>query len=152
MVDIFFYLFENYNGIAQCPDALTLARRLANEGFEEHEVRSAVLWVEQLRSPLEIVQVRDMSANSQRIYHVSERSQIGDANLNMLDTLVHAGSIRESQRELIIERCMMLPPNAISQPDTFKALLLTILWADNQEINDMLLHGLMDEVAGEARH
>ncbi|WP_162845121.1 DUF494 family protein [Hydromonas duriensis] len=152
MVDIFFYLFENYGGIAQCPDALTLARRLANEGFEEQEVRSAILWVEQLRTPLNIVQVAGMAAFSQRIYHVSERSQIGDANLAMLDSLVHAGSIDEKQREIIIERCLMLPIQAMGQPESFKALLLTILWADNQEINDVLLHGLMDEVEGETQH
>ena len=150
MVDIFFYLFENYVGIAQCPDALTLARRLSYEGFEEHEVRSAVLWVEQLRTPLEIVQVNAQRSPSQRIYHQSERSQIGDDSLVMLDALVHANSITESQRERIIERCMMLP-QPISQPDTFKALLLTILWADDQNIDDMLLHGLMDD-ADEVRH
>lgn len=150
VVDIFFYLFENYVGIAQCPDALTLARRLSYEGFEEHEVRSAVLWIEQLRTPIEIVQVNAKRSPSHRIYHQSERSQIGDEGLLMLDSLLHANSITEFQRELIIERCMMLP-HPIGQPDTFKALLLTILWADNQEIDDMLLHGLMDD-SDEARH
>lgn len=151
LVDIFFYLFENYVGIAQCPDALTLARRLSYEGFDEHEVRSAVLWVEQLRTPLEIVHVQPKQEKSQRIYHMSERSQIGDANLNMLDALVVAGSVDEKQRELVVERCMMLP-NSVSQPDAFKALVLTILWADNQEIDEMLLHSLMDDSTDETRH
>ena len=54
MADIFFYLLENYAGITQCPDAATLARRLAYEGFEENEVRAAIAWVELLRQPLGI--------------------------------------------------------------------------------------------------
>mgnify|MGYP000275871898 CR=1 FL=1 len=55
MADIFFYLLENYAGITQCPDAATLARRLAYEGFEENEVRAAIAWVELLRQDIEAV-------------------------------------------------------------------------------------------------
>ena len=151
MVDIFFYLIENYPGIAQCPDAITLARRMAYEGFEEHEVQAAVLWVEELRKPLDIEWITPTHEHSTRVYHSVERVHLGDDNLNLLSSLEHVGSISAQQREHIIERCMMLP-HGIINADTFKALVLTILWADNQAINDALLHALMDDFGSELCH
>ncbi len=143
MVDIFFYLFENYNGIAQCPDAPTLARRMAYEGFDEHEVHAAVLWIEQLRQPLPMTQYHRMTQGSSRVYHSSERSQIGDEGIALLAQLEQAGSIDDIQRERIVERCMLLP-HAMTSVDQFKALLLTIMWAENHDIDELLLHSLLD--------
>ncbi len=151
MVEIFFYLIENYPGIAQCPDAATLARRMAYEGFEDHEVQAAVVWVEELRKPLAIEWFNAAELSSTRVFHVVERLHVGDDNLNLLCGLEHAGSISAQQREHIIERCMMLP-HGIINADTFKALILTILWADNQAINDALLHALMDDFGSEMCH
>lgn len=145
LVNIFFYLFENYNGITQCPDALTLARRMTHEGFDENEVRAAVLWVEQLKQPLPITQYHRMAARSQRIYHMSEIAQIGQENLLLLAQLEVTGSLDSVQRERIVERCMLLP-YPITSSDHFKALLLTVLWAENHEISDMLLHVLLDQI------
>jgi Smg protein len=150
VVDIFFYLFENFTGINQCPDAPTLARRMASDGFEEHEVRAAVSWIEQLRQPLPITQYRRMQPISFRIYHASERIQISDAGLNLLSQLEHAGSIDAITRERIVERCMLLP-YPIASEEAFKALLLTILWAENLEIDELLLHSLLDQT-DDVRH
>lgn len=144
MADIFFYLLENYAGITQCPDAVTLARRLAYEGFEENEVRAAIAWVELLRQPLGLEVIHPTHAHSHRIYHAAERVHLGDDNLNFLSSLVHSGSISGEQRERIIERCMMLP-TVPSNVEHFKALVLTVLWADNQNIDDALLHTMLDE-------
>ena len=69
---------------------------------------------------------------------------MGDDNLNFLSSLVHSGSISGEQRERIIERCMMLP-TVPSNVEHFKALVLTVLWADNQNIDDALLHTMLDE-------
>ena len=144
MADIFFYLLENYAGITQCPDAVTLARRLAYEGFEENEVRAAIAWVELLRQPLGVEVVHPTHAHSHRIYHAAERVHLGDDNLNFLSSLVHSGSISGEQRERIVERCMMLP-TVPSNVEYFKALVLTVLWADNQNMDDALLHTMLDE-------
>ncbi|MFZ1418135.1 MAG: DUF494 family protein [Burkholderiaceae bacterium] len=151
MADIFFYLLENYAGITQCPDAATLARRLAYEGFEENEVRAAIAWVELLRQPLGIEVVHATHAHSHRIYHSAERLHLGDDNLNFLSSLAHGASISAEQRERIIERCMMLPvvPNSVEH---FKALVLTILWADEQSIDDALLHAMLDESDSDLCH
>lgn len=144
MADIFFYLLENYAGITQCPDAVTLARRLAYEGFEENEVRAAIAWVELLREPLGIEVLHATHARSHRVYHASERMHLGDENLNFLSSLEHSQSITVEQRERIIERGMMLPA-VPSHVDHFKALVLTVLWADNQSIDDALLHAMLDD-------
>lgn len=151
MVDIFFYLLENYPGIAQCPDAITLARRMAYEGFEEHEVHAAVTWVEQLREPLAIECFAATHAHSTRVFHNLEWLHIGHENLNLLSSLEYAHSITAQQREHIIERCMVLPFGMINT-ETFKALVLTILWADNQTIDDALLHALMDDFGSAISH
>ncbi|MGL4767491.1 MAG: DUF494 family protein [Formosimonas sp.] len=149
--EVFLYLLENFTAINQCPDALTLARRLAYEGFEEAEVRSAVLWVEQLRQPMPVAHLHEATTGSQRIYHDSERSQLGDDNIALLAQLEHNRSISATQREYIIERTMMLPPVTLNT-DAFKALLLTILWAHEHDIEDVLLHALVDDVGGETVH
>lgn len=151
MAEIFFYLLENYAGITQCPDAVTLARRLAYEGFEENEVRAAIAWVELLRQPLDIEVLHSTHAHSHRVYHPAERTHLGDDNLNYLSSLVHSSSISSEQSERIVERCMMLPavPNHIEH---FKALVLTVLWADNQSIDDGLLHAMLDESETDSCH
>mgnify|MGYP003603754235 CR=1 FL=1 len=151
MFEVFLYLLENYTAISQCPDAPTLARRLAHEGFDEFEVRSAVLWVEQLRRPLVISLIHDATASSHRIYHESERAQLGDDNLALLAQLEQNQSITAIQREYIVERAMMLP-QMVHRSDVFKALLLTILWAHEHDIDDVLLHALVDEIGGETVH
>lgn len=150
MLDVFLYLLENYAGITQCPDAPTLARRLTQEGFEEFEVRSAVIWVEQLRQPL-IFKYLNNEVGHMRIYHDTEYAQLGHRNIDLLMQLERNNSINPHQRELIIERAMLLP-QAIHRMDVFKALLLTVLWADEHEIHDSLLHGLIDQIEGEAIH
>jgi Smg protein len=149
--EVFLYLLENYTAISNCPDAPTLARRLANEGFDEFEVRSAVLWVEQLRRPLVITHLHDVSETSQRIYHDTERTQLGNDNIALLAQLEANQSITAVQREYIIERAMMLP-HMIHRADVFKALLLTILWAHEHDIDDVLLHALIDEIGDETLH
>lgn len=150
MFDVFLYLLENYTGITQCPDAPTLARRLTQEGFEEFEVRSAVMWVEQLRQPL-IFKYLNNELDRVRLYHETEKAQLGLRNIDLLMQLERNDSINPQQRELIIERAMLLP-QPIHRMDTFKALLLTILWADQHEINDSLLHGLIDQIEGDVIH
>ena len=151
VADIFFYLLENYAGITQCPDAATLARRLSYEGFEENEVRAAIAWVELLRQPLGIEVVHATHAHSHRVYHSAERLHLGDENLNFLSSLAHGASISAEQRERIVERCMMLPvvPSSVEH---FKALVLTILWADEQSIDDALLHAMLDESDSDLCH
>lgn len=151
MFDVFLYLLENYTGITQCPDSPTLARRLAQEGFEEFEVRSAVMWVEQLRQPLVFQHLNAELASSARVYHETERLQLGDDNIALLTQIERSGSIEPKQREIIIERVMLLP-HIVHRTDVFKALLLTILWADEHEINDSLLHSLIDQIEGETIH
>ena len=151
MFEVFLYLLENYLSVNQCPDAPTLARRLANEGFDEFEVRSAVLWIEQLRQPLVLKQLKPSLANSQRIYHESERVQLGDENIALIAQLEYNQSISADQREYIIERAMMLP-YLMHRTDVFKALLLTILWAHEHDIDDVLLHALIDEMGDDTLH
>ncbi len=151
MFEVFLYLLENYAGIDQCPEAPLLARRLASVGFEEHEVRSAVLWVELLRMPLEIAVIGAQRNASTRVYHESERAQLGDANIDLLAQLEINRSIDAAQREVIIERVMMLP-HPVRDEGAFKALLLTVLWAGEHEIDDVLLHGLIDQMGDETLH
>ena len=76
---------------------------------------------------------------------------MGDENLNFLSSLAHGASISAEQRERIVERCMMLPvvPSSVEH---FKALVLTILWADEQSIDDALLHAMLDESDSDLCH
>ena len=144
VAEIFFYLLEHYSGIQQCPDAVTLARRLAYQGFEETDVRAAIAWVELLRQPLNIEVLHAVEADSHRIYHSAERLHVGDENLLYLNSLVHSGSISNAQSERILERCMLLPSTP-QQLEYFKALVLTILWADNQSIEETLLQTMLGD-------
>ena len=85
------------------------------------------------------------------MFHNLEWLHIGEENLKLLSSLEHAHSISAQQREHIIERCMVLPFGMINT-ETFKALVLTILWADNQTIDDALLHALMDDFGSAVSH
>lgn len=124
---------------------------MSYEGFDEHQVQAAVVWVEQLRTPLPVQWVQASHAHSQRIYHYMEQTHIGSTNLQLLTSLEHNQSIQGQQREHIIERCMQLPQSIVNG-DTFKALILTILWADNQMIDDALMHALMEAALPEIAH
>lgn len=149
--DIFFYLIENYPAIGQCPNARTLAHRLAIEGFDEPEVRMAVAWIETLRQPLALQVVHTMQAQHQRIYHLSEQIHLGRTAIHSLTQLEHDEVITAEQRERIIERCMMLPV-VPSQTEAFRTLVLTILWAENSNLDNALTHSMMQDFDDGLRH
>ena len=114
-------------------------------------MRAAIAWVELLRQPLGIEVVHATHAHSHRVYHSAERLHLGDENLNFLSSLAHGASISAEQRERIVERCMMLPvvPSSVEH---FKALVLTMLWADEQSIDDAMLHAMLDESDSDLCH
>ena len=140
MIDIFVYLFENFHDFSDHPKHETLARKLGAVGFEEKEISEALSWLAELkRFP---VQGFDYGHRSARILSFEESNKLGMECYRFLLFLESAGLTTGSQREIIIDRAMVLEDNPVPL-GKFKIIVLMVLWSSKSELEPLIVEELL---------
>ncbi len=145
MFDVLVYLFENYYAPESCPEADVLAKRLMAAGFEDDEIDEALAWLYQLAETTEqSLELSNMSVESTRVYAPIERDFLGDESINYLSFLSQSGALPAPLREIVINRCLDMPADAISL-EHVKIITLMVLWSQEAQIDHLILEELLTD-------
>ena len=149
MFDILVYLFENYYQAQAYPDYDTLERKLHAAGFENDDIQDALDWLNTLtRRPDEGLPESLDTRTSFRGYSADESSKLTLESRGFIAFLESAKILTPLLRELIIERAMSLPSDAVGL-DTLKVIVLMVLWTRRGNVDALILDELIPD--GEKR-
>lgn len=126
MFDVFAYLVQEYPDFSACPDAEQLARRLFAAGFEDEDIEDALSWLDLLDSaaaPEPLAQ----PAGGMRVFNDEEMDRLSLETRGFLQFLDANQVLDMSQRELVIERLLELPPGEVDS-DVARLVVLMVLW------------------------
>ncbi len=140
MIDILVYLFENFHDFSAHPKQEALARKLGAAGFEEKDVSEALDWLTELKSSQ--FQPFEFADRSTRFLSFDERSKLGTECHRFLLFLESAGLATGSQRELIIDRAMVLEDNPVPL-GKFKIIALMVLWSSQASLDPLIVEELL---------
>lgn len=142
MIDILVYLFENYHDLSSHPENEALARKLGAVGFEKQDISTALDWLSELKNAP--VQPLACHSDSIRIFLHEELSKLGPDSYRFLVFLESADLITAAQREIIIDRVMVLDDSPVPL-DRFKIIVLMVLWSCEQFLEPLIVEELLSE-------
>ena len=131
MLSIFVYLYNNFHHPQSFPDTLVLAQRLAEVGFDDEEIVTALDWLSESKQ-LKWSPYSDASPHAFRLYTQQEQALLGVEVIGKIENLIANGVLNPEQRELLIEQAFAIGEMPLST-ENFQAILLMLLWADSRE-------------------
>ena len=169
MFDVLVFVYEHYWEAEACPELPLLGRRLSAAGFEGDEIEQALHWLEGLDAASKSAELIDIapkskvlpkpqsqsasqptslvsepSANSLRIYSQAELNRLGAECLGFLQFLQSAGVMPCAMSEIVLERAMASPVEAVTLDD-FKIIILMVYWSFGIEPDILVLDELCDD-------
>ena len=152
MFDVLVYLYENYGAFESCQDAAALGRSLADAGFDDEEIRDAIVWLQGLaRMVRDCGSPRLEQSRGLRVYTPAEYARLGKAAIGFLASLDAAGQLSARQREIVIERALAITETPITVATT-KIIVLMVLWSHAAEVDFLLLEELLDDDESHLMH
>jgi Smg protein len=159
MLDVLSFVYETYWHSDACPELPALQRKLCAVGFDDDEVQTALMWLEDLKSAARSLprthappsERRDLGLSeppsapphSMRLLSAAEQSHIGQQSWGFLLFLISAGALPAERLELVLERLMATPGDPI-QVDELKLIVLMVFWSLNEEPDALVLDELCD--------
>ncbi len=144
MFDVLVYLFENYYQSESYPDQDTLARKLHAAGFENQDISEALDWLKGLHGKHNGLPESLESSLSVRLYAKDEQAKLSAESRGFLFFLESAHVLTPLLRELIIERAMALEGEYVGL-DTFKVIVLMVLWTRRGSVDALILDELLPD-------
>ncbi len=117
VLDLLIYLFENYMSAddAPRPDRSTLKLELDKAGFAEPDIERALEWLDGL-SGEQLGKVAEATARAVRIFSGQELLRLDTDVRGYLMYLENVRILSATQRELVIDRLMVVLMVLFSQP------------------------------------
>lgn len=140
MLEVLIFIYQNYwdkpqtQGLKETDEAI-MAFELSQAGFGHQEILHAVDWVKALHRSVQ--QTPYLShPDAIRIYCAQERAMISDDSLNFLALLVRSQIISAYERDVIIDRTLMLSQTQMTLEDIRWVTMMVI--ADEARKQDYL--------------
>jgi len=137
LIDVLIYIYENYMDSEESSsmDQITLEEELLQAGFQQGEVTKAFDWLDELawRQGSLVEFGRKVPNHSIRIFSDREQQKIDLEIQGLLLNLEHSGILDPMSRELVIERCMAIESEELSNDDVKWVVLLVLLNQPGQE-------------------
>ncbi len=145
MFDVLVYLFENFYQSESYPDQDTLARKLHAAGFGNQDISEALDWLRGLTHEKHdgVPQSLDQRS-SVRLYAKDEQGKLSAESRGFLFFLESAHVLTPVLREVIIERAMALDSEYVGL-DTFKVIVLMVLWTRRGNVDALILDELLPD-------
>lgn len=140
MLDVLVYLYENYWRPDACPADDQLSRKLSAVGFESDEIEEALSWLHGLGEQ-SVISLQDQAPGSQRFYTADEAEALGPESLGFIRFLESAGVLTPALREVVIDRAMAAPLDALGLDD-LKIIVLMVFWSLGEEPDALILDEL----------
>ncbi|MBT9507499.1 DUF494 family protein [Rhodoferax sp.] len=162
MFEVLVFVYENYWHGDACPESAHLERKLSLVGFDADEIQDALTWLNDLnlaarglRQPVPAdalecpvampgLKTINQSPLSMRVYSVSEQDHLGSQCLGFISFLETAGVLPAHMRELVIDRAMAIPADAVPLDD-LKIIVLMVYWSLGEEPDALVLDELCDD-------
>ncbi len=171
MFEVLVYVYENYWQGAACPEFDRLGRKLIAAGFDAEEIQQALVWLDGLNTAAQGTQISfppgpandlaqtpnpalpmlPQSANSLRAYSVAEQTRLGAQSLGFVSFLESSGVLPPHMREIVIDRAMAAPGEAVTLDD-LKIIVLMVYWSFGEEPDALVLDELCDDSEGRLAH
>ncbi len=160
MFEVLVFVYENYWRGDACPEPHALERKLSAHGFEPEEIQEALVWLDGLNvaaqnscvpaeSQLECSP--QPSASSMRVFSIAEQDKLGAACLGFVSFLESSGVLPPALRELVVDRAMAVPGDAVSL-DALKIIVLMVYWRFGHEPDALVLDELCDDADDRIAH
>ena len=173
MFEVLVYVYENYWQGDACPELEQLSRKLTAVGFEPEEIHDALVWLDGLNTAAQSTQIflpapvtasarqsadapktpdmQAQSANSLRVYSISEQEHLGAEVLGFISFLESADVLPPHMREITIDRAMAAPGNPVTLDD-LKIIVLMVYWSFGEEPDALILDELCDDTEFRVAH
>lgn len=144
MFDILVYLFENYYTPQACPDADTLAHKLAAAGFEHDDISDALGWLHSLAQSTEHCGSIALNARpgTFRAYAHHEHLALGADAIGFIQFLENSGVLPPALREIVIDQAMAADESPIPLAK-MKIIALMVLWSQEAEVDHLVFEELL---------
>lgn len=171
MFEVLVYVYENYWQGDACPELPQLGRKLTAAGFDAEEIQEALVWLDGLniaaqgtqinlpaRAPSGLAEpattapgIQPQSANSLRVYSVTEQVHLGAQSLGFVSFLESSGVLPPHMREIVIDRAMAAPGDPVTLDD-LKIIVLMVYWSFGEEPDALILDELCDDAEFRLAH
>ena len=141
MFDILVYLYETYYRPDACPDPQALAKKLSAVGFDDDEISEAIDWLDVLTQTTQSIPDQSESTGF-RVYAQQEMAILGMPAVGFIHFLESTKLITPRQREIIIERALVIDEVPISL-DKLKIIVLMMLWSQGKEPDLLMFDELL---------
>jgi Smg protein len=151
MFEVLAFVYDNYLDLDACPELPVLHRTLNTLGFAHHEVETALLWLEDLKSaarrlPMHPVAEKPalLSTAAVRALTTAELTRLGVAGWGFLAFLTSIGTLGGDELELVMERAMAAPGEPLSLND-LKLIVMMVFWGLAREPDALVLDELCED-------
>lgn len=136
MLDVLIFIYQNYWDRHDAfelkeTDEAIMAYELSQAGFNHQDILHAVDWVKDLRRSVQQPRYQHDPA-AIRVFCDMERSKLSDESLNFLSLLQSSEIITAYERDLIIDRAMVLPQETMTMAD-MRWITMMVLWDENRK-------------------
>ncbi|TXT36516.1 MAG: hypothetical protein FD135_4239 [Comamonadaceae bacterium] len=156
MFEVLAFVYDNYWHGDACPALPTLQRRLNQVGFDDDEVVTALVWLEELKRVSQSLtenlwQANCMSAptlqpptaSAMRVFTPAEQTRLDAEGWAYLLFLVSAQALPQARFELVMDRVMAAPGDVLTLED-LKLIVLMVFWSLGEEPDALVLDDLCD--------
>jgi Smg protein len=170
MFEVLVYVYENYWQGDACPELQRLGRKLTAAGFDAEEIAQALVWLDGLNvaaqgthislpakatagveAPSAPLSMQAQSADSLRIYSVTEQTHLGAQSLGFVSFLESSGVLPPHMREIVLDRAMAAPGDPVPLDD-LKIIVLMVYWSFGEEPDALVLDELCDDTEFRIAH
>lgn len=122
MLDVLIFIYQNYwdkqaAKKVRVTDEAIMAHELSQAGFKHQDILRAFDWVKELRQSVQQQPHYLADAQAWRMFCDMERQKIGEESLNFLQMLQKSELISAYERDLIIDRALLLPQETLALSD-----------------------------------
>ncbi len=159
MFEVLVFVYENYWRGDACPDPQQLERKLSAHGFPPEEIHQALAWLDGLSIAAQFTRESAdaaaaplaQSAQSLRVYSVTEQDHLGAECLGFISFLESAGVLPAPMREIVLDRAMAATGNPVSL-DELKIIVLMVYWSFGEQPDALVLDELCDNAQERLPH
>lgn len=162
MYEVLVYVYENYDGSADCADRQQLGRRLSTLGFERNAIQQALSWLDGLDSTASGLPAAEREAmrgaiatttsRAMRIYGAYEMERLGCGGIACLRFLEDAGALSPALREIVIDRALAASDQAPLALDDLKIIIMMVYWHAGINPGLLVLDELTDNASARRPH
>jgi Smg protein len=128
MYDVLVYVFENCQQAEVAHQADRVAKKLSAAGFEDSDISEALQWLAGVFSgPHAVLGRLPDPKRSFRAFAAREMAKLDAQCRGFLLTLEHSGILTPPTRELVIERSLAAPGEALTL-EQLKLIVLMVMW------------------------